>query len=164
MDAAVLDSYSHRPRWLWTNFALPSTLAVAFFEVPLHFDQKVDDILYSHRAFLPVVWDDLSPLALVNKIGAPRRSFPTFMTSYIHSYSAIGDLAWCRMITPKPIPNHWLTNRNVPWISAWTLQLLAFQNANDALCWAKTWILIQWCGLLVYALHCNDIMVTGCCL
>ena len=29
---------------------------------------------------MPVVRDDLSPLALVNKMGAPHRVFPTFMT------------------------------------------------------------------------------------
>jgi hypothetical protein len=48
--------------------------------VPPPFDQKVDDNLDPNRISLPVVRDDLSPLALVNKVGAPQRVFPTFMT------------------------------------------------------------------------------------
>ena len=40
----------------------------------------MDDILDPNRTSLPIVRDDLSPLALVNKVGAPLRAFPTFMT------------------------------------------------------------------------------------
>ena len=80
VDAAGLGSYSHRPRWLWTNLAPLSTLAAAFSAVPLPSYQKVDDILDPNRTSLPVVRDDLPPLASVNKVGAPRRAFPTFMT------------------------------------------------------------------------------------
>ena len=72
---------SHHPRWLWTNFAPLSILAVAFFVVPSPFNYKVDDILDPHLIFLSVVQNDLPPLALVNKVGSPWRTFSTFMTS-----------------------------------------------------------------------------------
>ena len=80
VDAASIGSYAHRPRWIWTNLAPSSTLAATFSAVYLLFDQKVDDILDPNWTSLPVVRDDLPPLALVNKVGAPRRAFPTFMT------------------------------------------------------------------------------------
>ena len=80
VDAASFGSYAHRPRWIWTNLAPLSTLAAAFSAVPLPFNQKVDDILNTNRTSLPVVQNNLPPLALVNKVGAPRRAFPTFMT------------------------------------------------------------------------------------
>jgi hypothetical protein len=80
VDIASLCSYSHRPRWNWTNNAPLSTLVATFFAIPLFFYQKVNDILDSNQTFLIDIWDDLSPLALVNKVGAPRRAFPTFMT------------------------------------------------------------------------------------
>jgi hypothetical protein len=40
----------------------------------------VDDILDDHRVALGVSKDDESPLALVNKMGAPRAALPTFVT------------------------------------------------------------------------------------
>jgi hypothetical protein len=80
VDAASIGSYAHRPWWIWTNLTPSSTLAAAFSAVPPPLDQKVDDILDPNRISLPVVRDDLPPLALVNKVGAPRRVFPTFMT------------------------------------------------------------------------------------
>ena len=80
VDAASLGSYTHRPRWIWTNLAPLSILPAALSVVPPPFDQKVDHILDSNRTSLPVVRDDLPSLALVNKVGAPRRVFPTFMT------------------------------------------------------------------------------------
>ena len=40
----------------------------------------MDDILDPNGTSLPVIRDDLPPLALVNTMGAPRRVFPTFMT------------------------------------------------------------------------------------
>ena len=80
VNAASLDSYADRPWWIWTNLASLSTLIVAFSAVPPSFDQKVDDILDPNRTSLPVVRDDLSPLALVNKVGTPQKAFPTFTT------------------------------------------------------------------------------------
>ena len=41
---------------------------------------------------------------------------------------------------------------------------LGLFEANDTLCWTKPWILIPWCSLLVYALHCNDTMMIDYCL
>ena len=58
------------------NLAPLFTLAAAFSIVPLYFDQKVDDILDPNQTSLPVARDDLSPLVLVNKVGAPWRFFP----------------------------------------------------------------------------------------
>jgi len=80
VDAASIGSYAHRPQWIWTNLTPSSTLAIAFSVVPPPFDQKVDDILDPNRTSLSVVRDDLPPLALVNKVGAPRQAFSTFMT------------------------------------------------------------------------------------
>ena len=80
VDAASLGSYTYRPRWILTNLAPLSTLIAACSVVPLFFDQKVDDILDPNQTSLLVVRDDLPPLALVNKMGAPRRACPTFMT------------------------------------------------------------------------------------
>ena len=48
--------------------------------MPPPFDKKVDDILDSNQTSLPVVRDDFPLLALVNKVGAPQKAFPTFMT------------------------------------------------------------------------------------
>ena len=79
-DAASIGSYAHLPRWIWTNLAPSSTLPAAFSAMPPPFDQKVDDILGPNRTSSPIVQNDLSPLALVNKMGAPRQAFPTFMT------------------------------------------------------------------------------------
>ena len=76
VDAASLGSYVHRPRWIWTNLAPLLTLAAAFSEMPPRFDQKVDHILDSNRTSLPVVRDNLPPLALVNKVGTSRRVLP----------------------------------------------------------------------------------------
>ena len=63
-----------------TNLTSSSTLATIFSAVPPPFDQKVDHILDPNRTSLPVVRDDLPLLALVNKVGAPRRAFSTFIT------------------------------------------------------------------------------------
>ena len=82
VDAASIGSYAHWPRWIWTNLAPSSTLAATFSAVLPHFDQKVDDILDPNWTSLPVVRDDLPPLALVNKVEAPRRSFMTFPQSF----------------------------------------------------------------------------------
>ena len=79
VNGVSIGSYTHRPRWILTNLAPSSTLAVAFSALPPPFDQKVDDILDSNRTSLPAIRDDSPPLALVNKVGAPRRAFPTFM-------------------------------------------------------------------------------------
>ena len=57
-----------------------STLATAFAVVPPPSDQKLDDILDPNRTSLLVDRDDLPPLALVNKMGAPQRAFSTFIT------------------------------------------------------------------------------------
>jgi hypothetical protein len=46
----------------------------------------VDDILDDHRVALGVSKDDESPLALVNKMGAPRAALPTFVT-YLGSFA-----------------------------------------------------------------------------
>ena len=81
VDVPSLGSYSHRPRWIWTNLAPLSTLAAIFCVMPPPFDRKVDDILDPNRISLSVIQDDVPSLALVNKVGAPRRAFPTFMTS-----------------------------------------------------------------------------------
>lgn len=45
VDAANLGFYVHQPWWIWTNFALSSTLAAIFFALHPPFHQKVDDIL-----------------------------------------------------------------------------------------------------------------------
>jgi hypothetical protein len=79
VDSASLGSFAHRPRLIWTNLAPLSTLTSAFFAIVPTFDHQVDDILNPNRTSLPVVRDNLPPLALVNKVGAPRRAFPTFM-------------------------------------------------------------------------------------
>jgi hypothetical protein len=86
VDVASLGSYSHRPWWIWTNLAPLSTLAAVFFVVFVYFDRKVDDILDPNRTSLLVVRDDLPPLALVNKVGTPRRAFPTLMT-FLQSFA-----------------------------------------------------------------------------
>ena len=53
------------PWWLWTNLAPLSTL-LATMSPPSN--QKVDDILDPNRISLPIVRDNLPPLALVNKV------------------------------------------------------------------------------------------------
>ena len=52
VDAASLGFYSHRPQWIWTNLAPLSTLVAAFSAVPLHFSEKVDNILDLNRTSL----------------------------------------------------------------------------------------------------------------
>ena len=75
VNAASLGSYAHLPRYVWTNLAPLTTLAATLFAVRPSFDHKVNDILDPNRTSLPVVRDDLSPLALVNKVEAPRWAF-----------------------------------------------------------------------------------------
>ena len=86
MDAASISFYAHQPRWIWTNLAPSYTLVAAFSTVSPPFDQKVNDILDPNRTSFPVVRDDLSLLALVNKMGAPRWAFSTFMT-FLQSFA-----------------------------------------------------------------------------
>ena len=65
-----------------------------------------------------------------------------FFRSHLHS--AIWGLVWCGMITPKPIPNHWLTNGNVLWNSTLVPhQHLIFLKANNFSSWTKSWNLIH---------------------
>ena len=80
VDAASIGSYAQRPRWIWTNLASSFSLAATFSAVPPPLYQKVDDILDPNQTSLPVAQDDLPPLALVNKVGAPQQAFLTFMT------------------------------------------------------------------------------------
>jgi len=86
VDAASLGSYAHRPRWIWTNLALSHVLTAALSRVKRPTGRKVDDILDDHRVALVVSKDDEPPLALVNKVGAPRNALPTFVT-YPGSYA-----------------------------------------------------------------------------
>ena len=65
---------------------MPIGLATTFFVVPPFFYQKVDDILDPNWTSLPVVRDNLPPLALVNKVEASRRAFPAFMT-FLQSFA-----------------------------------------------------------------------------
>ena len=165
VDATCLCSYSHRPRWLWTNFTPQSTLATTFSIMPPHFDQKVNDILVPHRISLLVVWDDLPPLVLVNIVGAPWRALPTFMIfpqSFAFRDRGSG-MVWddhTKTHTKPLVDEH----EHAMGFRTGTTTTPGFLRANDTSCWAKPWIFIPWCGLLVYALHCNDIMVTSCCL
>ena len=160
VDAASIASYAHWPRWIWTNFTLSSSSTAAFFGMPSPLNQEVDDILDPNRISLPVVRDELPLLALVHKMGAPRRVFPTFIMFHSHLLFAIGGRVGCGMLTPKSTPKHWLTNGSVPWDFALAPpQLLACFKANYASCWAKPWIFIPWCGLLGYAFHCKGIVV-----
>ena len=76
VDAASFGCYAHRPRWIWTNLAPLSILAVVFSVVPPPFDQNMDDILDPNRTSLLVVRDDLPLLALVNKVGHHGGFFP----------------------------------------------------------------------------------------
>ncbi|HEY9806811.1 MAG TPA: DNA cytosine methyltransferase [Candidatus Obscuribacterales bacterium] len=80
VDAASLGSYAHRPRWIWTNLAPSHVLSAALSRVQRPTGRKVDDILDDHRVALAVSKDDESPLALVNKLGAPRGALPTLVT------------------------------------------------------------------------------------
>lgn len=57
-----------------------SSLARAFATILPSLDKKVDDMLDPLRTSLSVVPDDLLSLALVNKVKALRRAFPTFIT------------------------------------------------------------------------------------
>ena len=163
MDAASLGSYAHRPRWIWTNLASLSTLAATFSAVPPPFDQKVDHILDSNWTSLSVVRDNLPPLALVNKVGAPRRVF-----SHLYDVPTVIRIRWPDMVwdaDTKIPPSHWLTNGSVPWDTPLApSQLLVIPKATDASCLAKPWTFIPWCELLIYILHCNNIMVIICCL
>ena len=56
----------------------------------------MDDILDPNWISLPVLQDDLPLLALVNKVGAPWRAFPTFMTfSQSFAFRDLGsDIVW----------------------------------------------------------------------
>ena len=54
--------------------------------MPSPLDQRVDDILDPNQISSLVVRDDLPSLALVNKVGVPRRVFPTFM-AYPQSFA-----------------------------------------------------------------------------
>ena len=67
----------------------------------------MDDILDPNRTSLPVVRDDLPPLALVNKVGAPQRGFPTFMTfpqSFTFRDRGLG-MVWDAHT--EPLANEW---------------------------------------------------------
>ena len=68
------------------------------------------------------------------------------------------------MFMLKPTPNLWLSNGIVPWDPTMVIQqLMAFQRDNVASDWAKPWVLVPWCRLLVNALHYTRIVVICCC-
>ena len=96
LDTASLGSIAHRPRWLWTNLVSPQVLSVAIVRIPLLMNRKVDDILDDHRVSLVVTKDDTLPFALINNIGIPRCSLPTFVT-YPQSFAFRSrglDMVW----------------------------------------------------------------------
>ena len=61
-------------------------LAAALAKVVHPHTRRVDDILDAHRVSLAVTKGDELPLALVNKVGAPRGALPTLVT-YPESYA-----------------------------------------------------------------------------
>ena len=76
---------------LWTSMALdqfgsPSSTLECFCSDSMPMGRKVEDILDDNRSSLPVCKADFTPLALVNKVGAPCGEFPTFLT-YPGSYA-----------------------------------------------------------------------------
>ena len=47
---------------------------------------------------------------------------PLLWCFHSHSHCTIEGRVWCGIVTPKPTPNHWLMNGNVPWDSALALR------------------------------------------
>jgi len=86
VDATTLGSYAHRPCWIWTNLAPSHVLTTSLSKITRPTRCKVVDILNDHRVPLDVSKDDESLLACVNKLGAPRVAFPTFVT-YLGSFA-----------------------------------------------------------------------------
>ncbi len=96
LDAASVGSRAHRPRLWWTNLALPEVLKATYSRVVRPEGLIVDDILDFGRRSQAVGWNDLPPLAVVNKIGLPRAALPT-LVSYpaSHAYRQGGSgLVW----------------------------------------------------------------------
>jgi hypothetical protein len=85
IDAGVVDSRAHRPRFWWTNLA-PAELLQSAIGRTRWPDIYVSDILDLHRTPRHVYHDDQAPLAVVNYKGEPRRAFST-LVSFARSYA-----------------------------------------------------------------------------
>jgi hypothetical protein len=85
IDAAVVGSRAHRPRFWWTNLA-PAELLQSAIGRTRGPDVYVSDILDPHWTPRCLYHDDQAPLAVVNHKGEPRRAFPT-LVSFARSYA-----------------------------------------------------------------------------
>jgi hypothetical protein len=85
IDAAVVSSRAHRPRFWWTNLASAELLQSAIGRTRQP-NVYVSDILDPHRIPRHVYHDDQAPLAVVNRKGEPRRAIPT-LVSFARSYA-----------------------------------------------------------------------------
>lgn len=81
---------------------------IIFFAVPPYFDQNVDDILDPNWTSLPVVWNYLRLLALVNKMGHHGGYSQPLWLHHV-------DIVWWGMLTLKSIVNLLPMNGSVPW-------------------------------------------------
>ena len=101
VDAAVLGSYAHRPRWIWINLVSSALLTLALAQVQRPFHRAFGDILDDHRVSTIVTKDDEPPLALVNRVGSDWGAFLPLMC-YLGSFAfrAQGP-AWFGMRFPN---------------------------------------------------------------
>jgi hypothetical protein len=78
IDAAIVGSRAYRPRLWWTNMAPVELLQSVVGRIKRP-NMYVSDILDPHRAPRRVYHNDQAPLAVVNRKGEPRRTFPMFV-------------------------------------------------------------------------------------
>ena len=109
------------PAWIWINLTSSSTLVATFFAVPPPFDKKGGWHLGSTPDFFAGCSRWFTPVGIGQQNGGTTAGLSYIYDVSSHSFSAIGGRIWCGMFTPKPTPNHWLTNGSVPWDSVLAL-------------------------------------------
>jgi site-specific DNA-cytosine methylase len=137
IDATVVGSRAHRPRFWWINLALAELLQSAIGRTRRP-DVYVSDILDPHRTPWRIYHDDQAPLAVVNCKGEPRRAFPT-LVSFAHSYAFKDnrpELIWDSITQEMVEPNANKHERAMGFPTSIPI-CMACQNNNGGSYWVK---------------------------
>ncbi len=80
MDGTIINSCADRFWWLWTNVASLKILQNAYWFILKSPTWLEDDSLDRKQHSFIVQHDDQPPLVMVNKVGLPWASLPTFLS------------------------------------------------------------------------------------
>jgi hypothetical protein len=107
LDATSVGLRAHRPQLWWKNLLLREVLKRAYETVSQSSHLIVDSILDIGRCSQVVRVADRSPMAMVNRVGQPRMSLPTFVSfpaSHAYREGGLGlvwDICSQRLVEPN---------------------------------------------------------------